>query len=43
MTRYTPQWLQAGSYAGAYDRRLIGALWPGAGVDRVRGDAPPRR
>ena len=29
MTRYAPQWLQAGSYAGSQDRRLIGALWPG--------------
>jgi hypothetical protein len=29
MTRYTPQWLQAGSYSGAQDRRLISALWPG--------------
>jgi hypothetical protein len=28
MTRYTPQWLQAGSYAAAADRRLIAALWP---------------
>lgn len=28
MTRYVPQWLQAGSYAGSQDRRLIGALWP---------------
>lgn len=28
MTRYTPQWLQAGSYAASQDRRLIGALWP---------------
>lgn len=30
MTRYVPQWLQAGSYAGSQDRRLIGALWPAA-------------
>lgn len=30
MTRYTPQWLQAGSYAASVDRRLIGALWPTA-------------
>ena len=30
MTRYTPQWLQAGSYAASQDRRLIGALWPAA-------------
>lgn len=28
MTRFTPQWLQAGSYAASQDRRLIGALWP---------------
>ena len=28
MTRYQPQWLQAGSYAASQDRRLIGALWP---------------
>src|SRR2546430_166712 len=28
MTRYTPQWLQAGSYAASVDRRLLGALWP---------------
>ena len=30
MTRYTPQWFQAGSYAASVDRRLIGALWPSA-------------
>ena len=30
MTRYTPLWLQAGSYAGSQDRRLINALWPAA-------------
>lgn len=29
MTRYTPQWLQSGSYAASQDRRLLGALWPG--------------
>ena len=29
MTRYTPLWLQAGNYAAAVDRRLVGALWPG--------------
>jgi len=29
MTRYVPQWLQAGSYAASQDRRLIAALWPG--------------
>ena len=29
MARYTPQWLQAGSYAASQDRRLISALWPG--------------
>jgi hypothetical protein len=28
MTRYTPNWLQQGSYSAAMDRRLIGALWP---------------
>jgi len=28
MTRFTPQWLQSGSYAASVDRRLIGALWP---------------
>lgn len=28
MTRYAPQWLQAGSYSGSQDRRLIAALWP---------------
>ena len=28
MTRFTPQWLQSGSYAASQDRRLIGALWP---------------
>jgi len=28
VTRFTPQWLQAGSYAASVDRRLIGALWP---------------
>lgn len=30
MTRYTPQWLQNGSYAGSQDRRLISAIWPAA-------------
>lgn len=30
MTRYTPLWLQAGSYAASVDRRLVGALWPAA-------------
>lgn len=29
MTRYTPLWLQAGSYPASIDRRLVGALWPG--------------
>lgn len=29
MTRFQPQWLQAGSYSASQDRRLIGALWPG--------------
>ena len=28
MTRFVPQWLQAGSYSAMGDRRLIGALWP---------------
>jgi hypothetical protein len=28
MTRYTPLWEQAGSYAAGVDRRLIAALWP---------------
>ena len=28
MTRYTPLWLQAGSYAAGVDRRLIAAVWP---------------
>ena len=32
MTRQTPLWLQAGSYPAAYDRRLLGALWPTAAV-----------
>src|SRR5262252_4546785 len=32
MTRYTPLWEQAGSYAAAVDRRLLGALWPAAAV-----------
>jgi len=30
MTRYTPLWLQAGSYAASVDRRLPGAIWPTA-------------
>jgi len=30
MTRYTPLWLQSGSYAASVDRRLLGALWPAA-------------
>lgn len=30
MTRYTPQWLQSGSYAASQDRRLLAALWPAA-------------
>ena len=29
MTRYTPLWLQPGSYPASLDRRLIAALWPG--------------
>ena len=28
MTRFTPLWLQAGSYAASVDRRLLGALYP---------------
>lgn len=32
MARLTPQWLQAGNYAGGQDRRLVGALWPAGGV-----------
>jgi hypothetical protein len=28
VTRYTPLWEQAGSYAASLDRRLLGALWP---------------
>jgi len=28
MTRHTPNWLQAGQYSAAWDRDLIGALWP---------------
>jgi hypothetical protein len=30
MTRYTPQWLQQGSYAASVDRRLLAAIWPAA-------------
>lgn len=30
MARYTPLWLQPGSYAASVDRRLVGALWPAA-------------
>jgi hypothetical protein len=32
MTRYTPLWLQNGSYAASVDRRLVGGLWPAGGV-----------
>jgi hypothetical protein len=32
MTRYTPQWIQAGTYPASLDRRLMGALWPSAAV-----------
>ena len=32
MTRYTPLWLQAGSYPAGVDRRLIAAIWPAAVV-----------
>ena len=28
MTRYTPLWLQAGSYPAGNDRHLLNALWP---------------
>jgi hypothetical protein len=28
MTRYTPLWLQQGSYPAGIDRRLISAIWP---------------
>ena len=28
MTRYTPLWLQSGSYPAGNDRRLLEALWP---------------
>jgi hypothetical protein len=30
MTRYTPDWLQQGTYSAAMDRRVLQALWPGA-------------
>jgi len=30
VTRFTPLWLQSGSYAASVDRRLLSALWPGA-------------
>jgi hypothetical protein len=30
VTRYTPQWIQAGTYAASQDRRLVAALWPAA-------------
>src|SRR5262252_5940507 len=33
MTRYTPLWLQSGSYAASVDRRLMGAIWPDARCD----------
>lgn len=32
MTRYTPQWIQAGTYAASLDRRLIGALYPSGAI-----------
>lgn len=35
MTRYTPQWLQPGTYSASQDRRLIGALWPTAASSGV--------
>jgi hypothetical protein len=42
LTRYTPLWLQAGSYPAGVDRRLINAIWPtaaskGAAVTVVAG------
>jgi hypothetical protein len=30
MTRFSPLWLQAGTYAAGVDRRLPGVLWPAA-------------
>jgi hypothetical protein len=30
MTRFQPNWLQAGSYAASQDRAVLGALWPSA-------------
>jgi hypothetical protein len=33
MTRYTPQWLQAGTYPASLDRRLMQALWPVGACD----------
>jgi hypothetical protein len=33
MTRYTPLWLQQGSYPAATDRRLMGAMYPVARCD----------
>jgi hypothetical protein len=32
VTRYTPLWLQSGSYPAGVDRRLIDALWPSRGA-----------
>lgn len=32
MTRYTPQWLQQGTYAASVDRRLIGFVFPTGAV-----------
>jgi len=32
VTRYVPQWIQAGDYPAAADRRLIGGIWPRASV-----------
>lgn len=40
MTRFTPLWLQAGSYAASVDRRLMGALWPTAAVSGCAVTAP---
>jgi hypothetical protein len=32
MARLQPQWMAAGTYSAAQDRRLIGAMWPRAAV-----------
>jgi hypothetical protein len=33
VSRYTPLWLQQGSYAASVDRRLLSALWPAAAMN----------